>query len=62
MIGHNLATGQDRLGDKVEVMEVKIRGFIAGRLIDAIEELDVANDKDFALHLAEQYITKINRG
>ena len=62
MIGHNLATGQDRLGDKVEVLEVENpRAFIAGRLIDAIEELDVANDKDFALHLAEQYITKLNR-
>ena len=62
IIGHNLATGQDRLGDKVEVMEVENpRAFIAGRLIDAIEELDVTNDKDFALHLAEQYLTKLNR-
>ena len=62
IIGHNLATGQDRLGDKVEVMEVENpRAFIAGRLIDAIEELDVSNDKDFALHLAGQYIAKLNR-
>jgi hypothetical protein len=49
MISHDLSTGQDRLGDKVEVMEVENpRAFLAGRLIDAVEELDAMNDKDFA--------------
>jgi type III restriction enzyme len=62
MIGHNLATGQDRLGDKVDVMEIENpRAFIAGRLIDAVDELDAMHDKDLALHLADQYITKLNR-
>jgi type III restriction enzyme len=61
LLAHDLASGKERLGDKVEVMEVENpRAFLAGRLIDAVEEFDVANDKDPALALVDSYLKQMN--
>jgi len=60
VLTHELASGEERVGEKLEVMEVENpRAFLAGRLIDAIEELDVANDKEAALALVDSYISQI---
>jgi type III restriction enzyme len=55
-----LATGKTREGDKVELLGIdNPRGFLAAQLIDAIEEMAVASDKDVALKLADDYLTQI---
>jgi type III restriction enzyme len=60
VLTHELASGEERVGEKLEVMDVENpRAFLAGRLIDAIEELDVANDKEAVLALVDSYISQI---
>jgi len=55
-----LQSRETRTGEEVEVLEVdNPRGFLAGRLIDAVEELDVASDKDAALKLADAYLAGV---
>lgn len=57
----DLATGKDHIGDKAEVMEIdNPRGFLAAKLIDEVEEMDVAGDKEFALRMADGYLAKID--
>ena len=53
-----LSTGEVRQGDEVEVLAIdNPRGFLAGKLIDAIEELAAPGDKDVALKLVDEYIS-----
>lgn len=59
---YDLSTGEQRLGEKVEVMAIdEPRKFLAGRLLDAVDEWDVANDKEAALALVDSYIARIGR-
>lgn len=62
LLAHDLATGKEHTGDKLDVMEIENpRAFLAGRLIDEeVEELDVANDKDAILNIVDLYLAKIN--
>lgn len=62
VLTHELASGEERVGDKLEVMEIENpRAFLAGRLIDTIEELDVVNDKEAVLALVDSYISQIDK-
>lgn len=61
MLSHDLATGHDRVGDTVEILDIdNPRAFLAGRVIDAIDELDVANDKETVLTLVARYLEQID--
>jgi len=61
LLAHELASGKERLGEKVDVMEVENpRALLAARLIDEVEEFDVANDKDTALALVDSYLKQMN--
>ena len=52
----NLATGEERRQDAVEISEVaNPRKFLAQRLLDEVEELDY-NDKDYVLKAVDEYI------
>ncbi len=52
-----LPTGEVRQGEEVEVLAIdNPRGFLAGKLIDAIEELDAPGDKEVALRLVDEYM------
>jgi hypothetical protein len=56
-LSHELASGQERIGEQLEVMEIEnLRAFLAGRLIDAVEELDVASDKQAVLQIVDSYL------
>jgi type III restriction enzyme len=56
----DLATGKTRDADKAELLGIdNPRGFLAAQLIDAIEEMAVASDKDVALKLADDYLAQI---
>ena len=62
MLHHELASGKEHIGDSVEVMEIdNPRAFLAGRLIDAVEELDVASDKAAVLAIVDGYLAQINK-
>jgi len=62
VLTHELASGDERVGERLEVMDVENpRAFLAGRLIDAMEELDVANDKEAVLGLVDSYISQIGK-
>ena len=57
ILSRELASGVEREGEKMEVIEVdNPRGFLAARLIDAVDEFDVTSDKETALRLADSYI------
>ncbi|MBF0353277.1 MAG: DEAD/DEAH box helicase family protein [SAR324 cluster bacterium] len=61
IIEHDLASGVERQRTEVELMAVDDPvKFIAGRLIDEIDELAAENDKDIALNLARLYLEKMN--
>lgn len=52
-----LQSGEVRSGDTVQVLSVdNPHGFLAGKLIDAIEEMDVGTDKELALSLVDEYV------
>ena len=62
VLSHELASGQERVGERLEVMEIENpRAFLAGRLIDAVEELDVASDKQAVLQIVDSYLGQINK-
>ncbi|HBG25967.1 MAG: hypothetical protein A2Y10_13845 [Planctomycetes bacterium GWF2_41_51] len=62
VLTHELASGEERIGEQLDVMEIENpRAFLAGRLIDTIEELDVANDKEAVLALVDGYISQIDK-
>ena len=62
VLTHELGFGRERIGERLEIMEVdNPRAFLAGRLIDAVDELDVANDKETALRLADDYLAQLNK-
>jgi type III restriction enzyme len=57
----NLATGEQRTEGAVETWVVDDpRSFLAGRLLDEIDEFD-ATDKEFILKLVDDYIAALNR-
>lgn len=61
LLAHDLATGKEHTGDKLDVMEIENpKPFIAGRLIDDVEEIDAANDKDAVLAIVDAYLAKMN--
>lgn len=61
IIEHDLASGNERQSQEVDLLEVENPVvFIAGRLIDEIDELAAENDKELALDLAGQYIEKMH--
>ncbi|MGR3179312.1 MAG: DEAD/DEAH box helicase family protein [Candidatus Anammoxibacter sp.] len=61
IIEHDLASGIERQSQEVELLEVENPVvFIAGRLIDEVDELAAENDKEMALDLAKKYIKKMN--
>ena len=50
----NLATGQERTDETVEVLEIaEPRNFLAGRLLQELDELSFA-DKDFVLKAVDE--------
>lgn len=60
MVSHDLSSGAERIGNKVEVLEVENpRAFLAARLIDEIDEFDVQNDKATVLAVVDQYLAKM---
>ncbi|MDD5531007.1 MAG: DEAD/DEAH box helicase family protein [bacterium] len=62
ILTHDLSSGKEALGEKLEVMEIENpRAFLAGRLIDAIAELDVVNDKEIVLSIVDSYLSVINK-
>ncbi len=57
----NLATGQERTDEAVEVLEIAApRMFLAGRLLDELDELDFA-DKDFVVKAVDEYVTGLGK-
>ena len=62
ILKHELSTNVEREGERVQVLEIEDpQKFLAGLLIDAVEELDVANDKATALKLVEDYLAQIQK-
>ena len=60
LLAHDLATGKEHTGDAVAVMEIdEPKPFLAGRLIDEVEEIDAANDKDAILAIVDAYLQKM---
>ncbi len=60
IVSHDLASGEERVGDRVEVLEIEnLRAFLAARLIDAIDEFDVLNDKETVLDVVDRYLAKM---
>jgi len=60
ILSHDLATGRDRVGETVEVLDIdNPRAFLAGRVIDSIDELDVAHDKETVLTLVDRYLDRL---
>ena len=61
IIEHDLATGKERQSQDVDLLEVEHPvKFLAGRLIDEVDELAAENDKEIALNLVSKYIEKMN--
>jgi len=61
IIEHDLASGEERQNKEVELLEVDDPvKFIAGRLIDEVDELAAENDKEIVLDLAKKYLDKMN--
>jgi len=57
----NLATGQERTDETVEVLEIaEPRNFLAGRLLQGLDELSFA-DKDFVLKAVDDYIAGLGK-
>lgn len=62
VLTHDLATGSEHVGDKLDVIAISNpRAFLAARLIDAVEEMDAANDKETALQLVDAYLAAISK-
>lgn len=62
LLARELASGIERVGEQVEVMGVENpRAFLAGQLIDAVDEIDAANDKDAVLAIVDKYLAQINK-
>lgn len=62
ILARELSSGKERLGEQVEVLEVENpRAFLAGQLIDAVDEIDVANDKEAVLAIVDKYLAQINK-
>jgi len=62
LLARELASGKERLGEKVDVLDVdNPRAFLAGQLIDAVDEIDVTNDKEAVLSIVDRYIAGINK-
>jgi type III restriction enzyme len=62
VLAHELGSGRERTGERLEVMDIENpRAFLAGRLIDAVDEMDVANDKETALRLVDDYLAQLNK-
>ena len=60
LVSTELQSGTTRQGEQVEVLAVdNPRGFLAGRVIDAIEEMDVPSDKDAVLGIVDSYLAKL---
>jgi len=60
ILAHELASGKEHEGEKLEVLEVENpRAFLAGRVIEAVAELDATNDKTAVLALVDKYIEKM---
>ncbi|MFA5343452.1 MAG: DEAD/DEAH box helicase family protein [Kiritimatiellia bacterium] len=61
LLAHDLASGKEHTGDKLDVMEIEHpKPFLAGRLIDEVEEIDAANDKEAVLAIVDAYLAKTN--
>lgn len=61
IIEHELASGVERQSTEVELLEVDDPvKFLAGRLIDEVDELAAENDKEIALDLSKKYLSKMN--
>ena len=57
----NLATGQERTDETVEVLEIaEPRNFLAGRLLQELEELTFV-DKDFVLKAVDEYLAGLGK-
>jgi len=62
VLTRELASGKEKEGERLEVMDLdNPRAFLAGRLIDTVEEMDVENDKDTALKLVDKYIAQMGK-
>jgi type III restriction enzyme len=60
LVSTELQSGIAREGERVEVLAVdNPRGFLAGRVIDAIEEMDVPSDKEAVLGIVDSYLAKL---
>lgn len=62
ILARELSSGKERLGEQVAVMEVdNPRAFLAGQLIDAVDEIDVTNDKEAVLAMVDKYLAQVNK-
>lgn len=60
MILRPAATGKEYTGDRLEIIDVdNPKAFLAGRLLEEVEEIDAANDKDAVLTIVGTYLTKM---
>lgn len=62
LLSKELASGKERVGEQVEIIEIdNPRAFLAGQLIDAVDEIDVTNDKDAVLAIVDKYLAEIKK-
>lgn len=62
VLTRELASGKEHVGEQLEVIAISNpRAFLAARLIDAVEEMDAANDKEMALQLVDAYLAAITK-
>lgn len=62
ILRHDLASGAESLGDKVDVIDIdNPRAFLAGRLIDTVDEIDAHHDKDAILAIVDNYLEQITK-
>lgn len=62
ILRHELASGEETLGDRVEVMDIdNPRAFLAGKLIDTVDEIDAQHDKDSILAIVDKYLAQIDK-
>lgn len=62
ILRHELASGEETLGDRVEVMDIdNPRAFLAGRLIDTVDEIDAQHDKDSILAIVDKYLAQMDK-
>ncbi len=62
ILRHELASGEETIGETVEVIDVENpRAFLAGRLIDSVDEIDAQHDKDAILAIVDKYLAQISR-